>query len=405
MYNRTARMLLAGAMIAGGCASDSAIDAPPARVDEPIGVQMIRIEPQLKNQRFNNLLGFETPDDMVFVSGAAAGAVIDDRTRAHTGRGAIRVSGGVLAIKLSSLVSAGAFPGEWTLAGAYFYAPQGCEMSISCQFGGALVAQRKLTIPPGKWTPAMVDVALLSDMKALVEPGSLSGVVFQWDSTGAVWCDDFTLINNSLILSGTQEAEASLSGPWRIQRRGLNYVGDAPGRFSFKLPLAEHLTTGWKSEEVNAKRARFSSTGAQKAVTIYSDGRAYWDGEYRPLSSSMAEPQFMNQQRSPGLVEVSEEFGRVDRNTPGDLNNDGYNESRGSYQVQASGTRLELTLSPRDVPLAQPVLEITGMPTGKVLVTVEGRVIEDVTRLDDGTLLIEIPARINRTTEISVKLQ
>jgi hypothetical protein len=150
---------------------------------------------------------------------------------------------------------------------------------------------------------------------------------------------------------------------------------------------------------------RFRSSGPQKSVTIYSDGRAFWDGEYRPVSASAADPIFVQQHVSPARVEVPEEFGRLDRDTPGDADNDGYNESRGAYSIQAAGPRLELTLTPRTAALMRPVLEVHGLPPGKALVTVEGRLIESVLRLEDGTLLIGIPARINRTTRISVKVQ
>jgi hypothetical protein len=405
MFNRTAWMLVPLAALVAGCAHDDGPEAPVARVDEPIGVQMMRAQPELRNQRFNNLLSFESPNDMVFVSGASPRSVERDSTRAHTGRSSVRVSDGVLAIKLSSLVKPGTFPGSWTLAGAYFYSPSGAEMSISCQLGGAFVAQRKLTLPPGRWTAAMVDVALLSEMKALVEPGALSGIMFQVDSDQPVWCDDFCLIDNARILYGSETAEPSLDGDWLIRQRGLNYEGAAPGRFTFKLLSAEHSTIGWKPDELNRQRVRFSSSGPQKMVTVYSDGRAYWDGEYRPLSASTAEPQFRQSHYSPGRIEVSEQFGRVDRNTPGDADNDGYNECRGSYEILATGPRLEVVLAPRSSPVVRPVLSISGLPPGNALVSVEGKLIENTTRLEDGTLLIDVPAKINRATTISVNVQ
>jgi hypothetical protein len=405
MSKQHARMLALGVLLSAGCAHDDAPDAPPARVDEPIGVQMMRVQPVLRTQKFRDLLSFEAPDDLVFVTGAAPKSIISDSTRAHAGKSSARVSGGILTVKLSSLITDGSFPGKWTLAGAYVYAPQGGEMTISCQLAGALVAQRKVTLAPAKWTPVMVDVALLGDMRNLVGGGSASAIVFTYDATQQFWCDDVSLMDNSQTFFGDESAEPSLSGPWLIRRRGLNYLGTSPGRFDFKLPTAEQNEAGWTLEEVNALRARFSSAGPQKSVTIYSDGRAYFDGEYRPLSAEMAEPPYMDQRGAPGGIEIAEEFGRVNRNTPGDANNDGFNETRGAYQVQASGPRVELTLAPQSVPVMRPVLEISGVPAGAVVASIEGRVVEGVVRLDDGTLLIDIPARINRPTSISVKLQ
>jgi hypothetical protein len=108
---------------------------------------------------------------------------------------------------------------------------------------------------------------------------------------------------------------------------------------------------------------------------------------------------------SPGRIEIAEEFGRVDRNTAGDRNNDGFNEARGAYQINATGARLELTLAPADAALVYPVLEVRGMPAGDAVVTVEGRIIDQVVRLDDGTVLIEIPARLDRPSGVGVKVQ
>ena len=95
----------------------------------------------------------------------------------------------------------------------------------------------------------------------------------------------------------------------------------------------------------------------------------------------------------------------VDRNRPGDANNDGYDESRGSYHILATGPRLELKLVPQSTALARPVLEIIGMPAGEAIVNVEGRLVEDVTRLEDGTLLVQIPTQIDRPTSVSVNIQ
>jgi hypothetical protein len=95
----------------------------------------------------------------------------------------------------------------------------------------------------------------------------------------------------------------------------------------------------------------------------------------------------------------------VDRNSAGDADNDGYNEARGAYQIRAAGPRLEIGFAPRTPTVMRPVFEVTGMPAGKAVVTIEGRLVEGPERLPDGTLLIDIPARVNRPTTVSVKIQ
>ena len=403
---------LCGACRGGGtrAPSASATGAPATTAadrsqDEPIGVQMMRIEPQLRTQRFSTLVGFEAPSDTVFLT-PTGGDVRRDAQHAHTGRHALRTSAPTLRLKLASLVPRGSFPGKWSLVGGYVYAPQGAQLTLTCQVGPTNVAQRKLTVPPDRWTPAFLDVTPLGDSPALVPRGAATALVFGVESRSHVWFDDFMLIDNEEDLFVPADAGNSLDSPWSIRRRGLYYIVNAPGRFATKLLSADSGgPAGWIVEEIGPRRARFSSGGKPGSATIYPDGRAYWDGSYRPLSAAAAEPAYVQQHLAPARVEVAEEFGRVDRDTPGDADNDGYNESRGAYQIRASGPRLEVALAPRTASLMRPVFEIAGMPPGKAVVTIEGRLVEDHERLPDGTLLIDIPARVNRATTVSVKVQ
>jgi hypothetical protein len=409
--NRLPIMLLILSALPVGCARRGDGPPPPPRRlgGEPIGVQMMRVEPHLKTQRFNTLVSFEQRGDAVFVTPAAGGTVEPSAAQAHTGRASLRTAAEQFTIKLSSLLPpGGAFPGKWSLAGGYLYAPDGAQVTLALHVGSSVVAQRKLTVPNGRWTPAMVDLTALGESAS--PPKGAAALVAQVRSSSGVFLDDVVLVENAQTIFEPAGDDAtrdrSFGGPWTIRRAGLNYVLDAPGRFTTKLLSAEAGgAEGWEPEETCVKRARFRSGGTPKAATIYSDGRAYWDGVYRPLSSAAADRLYAQQHVTPARVEVAEEFGRVDRNTPGDADNDGYNEHRGAYQFVASGPRLEIGLTPRAGPLLRPVFEVRGLPPGKVLVTVEGRLIEDVTRLEDGTLLIDIPARVNRATTLYVKLQ
>jgi hypothetical protein len=95
----------------------------------------------------------------------------------------------------------------------------------------------------------------------------------------------------------------------------------------------------------------------------------------------------------------------VNRNSDGDANNDGYNETLGAYQVIAKGPRMEMTLAPASAELVRPLIEISDLPAGKPLVTLEGRLIESLTRLKNGNVLIEVPARIERPTTLNVRIE
>src|SRR4051812_50101467 len=52
--------------------------------NEPIGMQLLRTEPMLKQRRFNTLLDFEKADDLVFVSAKPPPTQIGPR--GHTGK-------------------------------------------------------------------------------------------------------------------------------------------------------------------------------------------------------------------------------------------------------------------------------------------------------------------------------
>ena len=66
---------------------------------------------------------------------------------------------------------------------------------------------------------------------------------------------------------------------------------------------------------------------------------------------------------------------------------------------------MEFSIAPREGEgLMRPVVEIAGMPAGNALVNMEGRVVEDVMRLEDGRLLIELPGVIQRKITVSVRV-
>jgi hypothetical protein len=70
----------------------------------------------------------------------------------------------------------------------------------------------------------------------------------------------------------------------------------------------------------------------------------------------------------------------------------------------AAESRVQITLVPR-APVVTPAIEIKQLPPGEVLVTVEGRLIERTIRLDDGTLLIDLPLRFERPATIDVRVK
>ena len=157
--------------------------------------------------------------------------------------------------------------------------------------------------------------------------------------------------------------------------------------------------------EANELRARFTSGDGQE-MTLYADGRQYTDGKLNLLGPRPRYADTLAQQQdAPAEVEIEDEYGRIDRDTPGDRNNDGYNELRGAYQLAARTSRLEVKLKPRGGALAVPVLEIAGLKAGKPLVTVEGQLVDRSTRLDDGRLLVELPLILRRAVTVNISIK
>jgi hypothetical protein len=211
------------------------------------------------------------------------------------------------------------------------------------------------------------------------------------------------LIDNTQWLVGAPDAAP---GGWSICRRGLNYAVTSQGQFTIRLATTDSIGSGWVVEEANSIRARFSSNDQKAWLTIVPDGRTYWDGKFRPISAqAKGDPALDHQHAAPASVEIPAPMGRLNRNSTGDVNNDGYNEFRGSYALIATGSRLDFTITPQSPPLVDPLFEITGLPDGKPLVTLEGRLIEGALRLDDGTWLVPIPGRLDRPAIVNVRIQ
>jgi hypothetical protein len=400
-----------------GCAGDQ----PAALVEqgEPIGAQLLRAVPALKSERFSTLLDFESNDDEIFCTSVGGKGAID-HAKPHTGRGSFKIDPSVtrISVKLNSLLAGRPFPGEWTLAGGYFY----CEhpTKVTANFAPVIsgAEPRTVDLEAGKWTAVFVALPAVANLE------TVPSLTFDLESPHEpVWCDDVMLIDNYKLLTGPTPRSMSTAAPsdvpgdpagdvtppWTIIRRGLTFDGSAPGRFNFQLQTNESTPDEWLVDEANPMRARFHTVGdasvRARTLTIYSDGRAYWDGQYKPMSTSGRDPALAAEHLSPAHIEVTEGMGRVDRNTPGDANNDGYNETTGSYRIIATGPRIELRFIPNKCAVLSPVLEFSGLPFGKPLITLEGRLVEESTRTSSGTLLVELPANIDRAVTVNVRIE
>lgn len=379
-----------------GCSATGSLPSQPEPETEPIGMQVLRLHPELKSQRFSDLLNFESSSDLVFLESPGTRAEIDSN-RVHTGRSSVRL-GSTTTIRLGSVLGNREFPDTWTLMGGYFWSDRPAKLTLTWQMGQTVLSKQTTSLPPRQWTPAMVDLLLAPRVPA----GSEMVLSIGLDAPGGVWLDDLILIDNTAFLLGVTDGQSD----WTLSRRGFGYYCMSRDLFAFRLPSIESDAAGWKVEEANPVRMRFSSSGAEKSLTVYRDGRSYRDGVFAGLSDeTRAQPLWQQQMQSPAQIQVAESMGRVNRTSHGDANNDGFNESRGAYAVLAAGPRLELMVLPRSVPVLNPVLEVGGLPAGQALVTVEGSLVERTARQGDGTLVVELPLRIDRPVTVNVRVQ
>jgi hypothetical protein len=382
--------------LAAGC-SPAPKTAPPAAVK--MAAQPM---PILPGRRVSTLLNFDSPPDVTFIAAEPDQSIAADSSVARSGSTSLALRPGVrsIVVKVPTLMEGRPFPADWTLLGAYLHSDVPIYVAVTYEIANRVVLTRTVGLGAGQWTPVMLDLAPLGTSST----GELGELRLSFNTTVAatVHVDDVMLVDNHETIVDTSK---STSG-WSVKRRGLYYVIDAPGRFSFRVPTSQAERSGWNVADSCSTRVRFTSTGRPSAMTVYSDGRLFWGGEFRAVAPTMRDASDLSRQHStPAELSVSESFGRLNRATAGDQDNDGYNESRGAYQIIAAGPRVELTVSPRTSVLSRPVLEIAGLPAGVLLVNMEGRLVPGAVRLSNGDVLVELPARLQRPTLVNVRVQ
>src|SRR6476660_2037389 len=95
-----------------GCAQPQHPEPPPMRTTEPVGLQMVRTEAQLKKYPFRILQQFEQPVDLAFVQVDGPKPELSP-LRAHTGQSSavLEKKTQTATIKLPSLLSSVKWPG------------------------------------------------------------------------------------------------------------------------------------------------------------------------------------------------------------------------------------------------------------------------------------------------------
>ncbi len=377
-----------------GCAAS--LPEPKVREGEPLGMQMVRTEAQLARYPFFTLLSFENDADPVFVKADGPEPSMD-LSRRHTGQASLKLAPGTKSavVKLASLHSGREWPGRWTLIGAYFHSVRPQVLTAAFEADGKPLEQYTVEIPAGQWTPVVLDIG---SAMSQVSAGTIGSLRFTFADAlpEGLWLDDIVEIDNTGTLY------EGPPGGFVVSEKGFSFTVELPGRFrqTFRTPEAD--PSGWKIEETNPIRVRLSSRGPRRSMLIYSDARQLIDGTVQPGSAGGVE--LTAGHTSPARIVVTGDSGRLDRNSAGDANNDGYAEQTGTYQLIADGPRLELRVEPQGVAVARPVLEVRELPAGKVLATMEGVLVEAVVRLEDGRVLLELPGVLTRSTQVNIRV-
>lgn len=363
----------------GGCTQRPGVSA-----DALLGRQLQTQDAELVGQKFRTLLDFEHPADRAFVSGLNL-----THSNGHTGQSAAGVRNGGT-VSVSSLLFGSTLPGEWTLLGGYVAVNQG-PITTSLWADGQEVARTTRPAAGNEYMFAAVDLTTARCRERLPRAKQIE---LRFDLPGrpsaGFSLDDVLLVDNRRTLVDTS-AEPKLG--WTVSISGLS-LGITAATFRTTLPLVSGDAGGWATDEANAVRVRLHNT-AGETWTILPDGRSIRNGRLTSLDGSRKSSQAAD-------VVVDESTGRLDRETAGDPDNDGYNERRVAYQIVATGPRLKLRLSPRGGSADPPVLEVRGLPREKTAVTVDGRLIDQTACLPDGTLLVLVPMTLTESVEVTV---
>jgi hypothetical protein len=380
-----------------GCTGRNPAPLSRGPMAQPLVFQLQQQDDTLQNQRIRTLLDFEHEGDFVF---ATSSAPAEPSRQAHTGQTALRFGGRSVSFRVHSILFSTPFPGDWTLLGAYVQPQVDSPVRVELLDGDQLIADTRNTIQAGRWSFVGIDIA--QHREAIeASPDKRYTLRLTLETAGGLasaMVDNVVLIDNARTLLDTRDA-----GPtgWLIARRGYTTTIDAPGRFKIDLRAAAASDAGWVLSEYSATRAILNSAGNIKRWVVYSDGRYIEDGRMTVKGASGAA--LIASHESPAIIEPDEATAQLRIHTPGDADNDGYNELNGAYQLTARAPRVQFAVRPQNAECVAPVFEIIDLPDGDVTAMVEGRLLDTAERLADGRVLLKLPLNIDRKMNVTVR--
>jgi|GEM_PF-4558940 len=333
-------------------------DAEPARAMDLGGVP------------FTNVMDFESPTtDRVYITGK----VKFEKSAAFTGKYGISIPAGQsIRVRMGAALIGREFPGRWKYFG--FHAQSSSPARLRVRWHDAGLAREALSVDVDKLSREWIELFAPADLGKLELE-----LINESAEQVSIGIDDFILCDPELVVQQPDQSTIGLertqlgwyleskegriyAGRWDPMSGGVRPIENSPLRVIFM--------------DARGKQFSFDSNGLRRPTI---DPEALLD------------------------FTVLDESARIDRNSAGDSDQDGYDESSGSYQIHALLPTVSLRASPKEKSVDRSMLEIVNLPPGEVRVTVEGQLVERVHRFPDGRVLIELPITIDRPTLIEIR--
>ena len=376
-----ASILIATALAATGCKGGAVAPAaalPPAPA--------ARYVPPADRYVRSVLLDFESPLDATFVEATDKRVVVDATLAANH----VLEAAGTASIRLGALVRGREFPGAWDLVGVRFFTTVASRCDVSVADGEATIAAGGASLAAGRWRTVWLDLgALAGTTRPATSMPSDDELIVRVASTSAVvGIDDVVLAQSRIVVA--QSSSPRSGDPFCVARAGAEWRATLGERTLLTLPAAPFAEDGYRVVEADAARVVFRDSSGDVAC-VDRQGRVTRGGDATP---------------SPAAISIVDGAARVERNLPGDRDNDGFDESRGCYAIRATGGRFTFRIdgSPT-APTSWPTVDVVGLAAGEVSVWVEGQSVPSITRAADGRTTIELPLDVQRPIDVQVRMR
>ena len=94
--------------------------------------------------------------------------------------------------------------------------------------------------------------------------------------------------------------------------------------------------------------------------------------------------------------------GRLVRTAPGDFDNDGFSEARGYHVLQLDGNVAKVHIDARQHPRYSPVFKLVDVANQDLWVYLDGRLIKETHRDQNGNILFELPEIISGSALLEI---